>query len=771
MFVCDNNKKVEPYGTNRYWLMPKNGKEGQPEILAPANINTYKYAIFNGADAIYFGIDKFNARAVGENFTTIKEVVEFCHIYGVKAYLALNIIFKNSELEKVTELIIEAENANIDAFIITDLALVKIIKKYSKAEMHASTQMGIHNVAGVKLLEKFGFDRVILSREVNQNDIDYIAKETNIDIEIFVHGALCMGFSGACLMSSILTADSGNRGKCHQLCRKQYTAYYDKKPLCTGFMLSAKDINMLPNINQLKNSKIKSFKIEGRLKRAEYVAGVTKIYKNYIDNEFESIKIEDTNNLKKLFNRGNYCNGYFDNNETAYAYVGSNIGMEYGYVESVIDSHKAIFQTTNKVNKDDGFKILRNEWEIGGATITEVLGNNKAVAYTTKPVQKGDKISITTDTQLNTKLLSVEKKIPVEMAIRLVAGEKPHIFASSSGVIVEFFGEDKIDSADNLPLSTDSIKTQFSRTNNTVFEINFTKIITDNAFIKKSDLNNLRRSVLEKLYNQILIQYKRNESNKKIEKFDKKVEKIEGDFVELESITKFYSIVKEKFNNIVYNPHNLTIENAKEFYNKSKNKNNLVFIKPPIFVNNTNWALLSEIMLVFDGVVANNLSYVYWAIENNKLVVAGYNLNIINSKNPLIEICNQYFVSIEANKRELISFKGAITYTYGNLPLMYLNYCPKKLAGVKCGDCDKPFYLVDEGGDYSLFSQHFANTCNHAVRNGIITSLSNELNNNVKYFDFVDAKRQDIENIIFNYYVQNEFSVVGYNHLHLKRGV
>lgn len=766
MYVCDNNKKIASYSDDRDWIYSL--KNDKAELLSPATVKTYKYAVKNGADAVYFGYGKFNARADGDNFTELSSAVEYCHIYNVKAYLALNIIFKNSELSIVTEIIKEAESAGIDAFIITDLALVKIIKKYSKAQIHASTQMGIHSIDGVKFLERFGIDRVILSREVNKDDINAILKNSNMDLEIFVHGALCVAFSGACLMSSMLMGMSGNRGKCNQLCRKQYTSYYDMKPLQTGYLLSAKDINMLPKIEELCASGIKSLKIEGRLKRAEYIAGVTSIYRKYIDKQ-HNIKSQDINSLKLLYNRGNFCQGYFDGNDIIYSPTGSHIGIKCGVVIKIMEPNKVFIKTEIPLNKGDGIKILRNKREIGGGTVISVE-NLIAQVHTSDVVKVGDMASLTTDTALNKIILENDKKLHAEAAIRLVGGEKAHIILSGGGQIVDFYSDNIIEKADSAPLTEKNIKEQFSKTNNTVFEMNYVKVITENAFIRKGDLNELRRTLLVDLYNKIKENYQRDLSDKNI-KTIRKSEKIEGDFAEIDTVAKLYPIITTYIPNIVYNPTILDFENAQGFYEKAKAKSNNVFIKPPIFVHNKNAEKLSQIMQIFDGVVANNLGYLEWALLHNKKIVGGYNLNILNSKNPLKDICGQYFISVEANKGQLKVFKGALIYTYGKLPLMYLQFCPKKNSGIKCGDCRKSFYFVDEHSDYPVKTQYFDGTCNHTLKNGIITSIGGGFDEYAKYFDFTEAKKSEIENVMFDYYIRKNFSSDNYNRLHLNRGV
>ena len=267
-------------GANRYFVIREcmvyvSPDCGNVELLAPASVNSYKEAINGGANAIYFGYGEFNARAGGDNFTNLKEIVDYCHFHGVLAYLALNIAIKDDELEKVTEIIIEAERCKIDAFIISDLALVSIIRNHSQVPIHASTQMGVHNVWGVRFLEDMGIERAVLSREMTLENIKEVTRRAKIETECFVHGALCVGFSGGCLLSSMLTGNSGNRGRCKQPCRKLYTydrVGHEEK----SYALSLSDLSVGEQIEKLRQAGVVSFKIEGRMRRAEYVAAAVR---------------------------------------------------------------------------------------------------------------------------------------------------------------------------------------------------------------------------------------------------------------------------------------------------------------------------------------------------------------------------------------------------------------------------------------------------------------------------------------------------------------
>lgn len=770
MFIYDNNGII-PYDSKRTWGCVSSLRQNyEPEILAPSSIESYKCAINNGADAIYFGYKELNARAKGDNFESLKEITDYCHSYGVKAYLALNIAIKDNELDYAKKIIIEADQALIDAFIISDLSLIPIINKYSKAHIHASTQMGIHNLSGAKFLEKRGFDRVVLSRETTFKEIADIKNQCKIEVEVFVHGALCVGFSGACLLSSIITGNSGNRGRCNQLCRQYYTCELDGKKINEGYLLSAKDVCMIDKLKILKELKVDSFKIEGRLRRQEYIGGVTEIYNFYAKNDLK-VSQEDKNILKKLFNRGNFISLYSEEKDKIYPYLPSHMGLICGKVDKVISENKAIVKTEFLLLKNDGLKIIRNKIEITGGVVTEKFnGINKYYIYTEKCVKQGDLVYITTDNNLNNAIKNNVKKVKAEIGIRFVAGEKAHIIASLLGKNIEIYDAEIIEEAVIHALTKEEIREQFSKTGGTNIVFDFVNIYTENAFANKSKLNSVRRKVINILSKLIIENY--TIANKISIKPIKRVvkERIQGDFCEIKDYESISEILKKHIKNFVYCPDVFNYDDCLNFYKKSKNMDNLIFIKPPILILDKSLDLLTEICGIFDGIVANNYGLIEIAENLNKYIIACYNLNITNSKNPLIKECNQYIASVELNRKELDKFKGALLYTYGNLPLMHLTHCPRKDSNLKCGNCDGDLIYKDQKGKYLITTQKFNNNCLHTLRNGIVTNLGDVEGFN-KYFDFTTISKTEIDEIINCYYVTKNFHLENYNHLHLTRGV
>ena len=279
----------------------------KPEILAPAgSMESLIAAVRCGANAVYLGTKGINARRGATNFTfeELKQAVEYCHARDVKIYLALNILISDSERELAYKTVEAGLSLGVDAFIIQDLGLAKIIHShFPTARMHASTQCSVNSPEGFKALEKMGFVRAVLPREMSLDEIKEIRQATDMELEMFVHGALCMCVSGQCYLSAMLGGRSGNRGLCAQPCRLGFSA--DASRSCD---LSLKDLSLIGNINEIAQAGVVSLKIEGRMKRPEYVAAAVTSCRKAIDGEYSA---SDENTLKSVFSRTGFTDGYF----------------------------------------------------------------------------------------------------------------------------------------------------------------------------------------------------------------------------------------------------------------------------------------------------------------------------------------------------------------------------------------------------------------------------------------------------------------------------
>ena len=284
------------------------------ELLAPAGSpQALRSAVLNGADAVYLGSNEFSARDSAANFSDeqLYEAIRFCKLHMVKVFLAVNIMFLENEIENLMRLAAYACKIGVDGFIVSDIGAAALLKKhFPDVPIHASTQMTVHSLEGVRLLEGMGFTRVVLSRELSKEETEYISANCKAEIEVFVHGALCMSYSGKCLMSSMIGKRSGNRGKCAQPCRMQYTLEGAK-----GFLLSPRDLCLIDDVGDLINGGVTSLKIEGRMKSPEYVAVVTSSYRKAIDEG--RVTLEDKNRLKEIFCRGGeFTRAYYGGEKT-----------------------------------------------------------------------------------------------------------------------------------------------------------------------------------------------------------------------------------------------------------------------------------------------------------------------------------------------------------------------------------------------------------------------------------------------------------------------
>lgn len=287
------------------------------ELLAPAgNAAALHAAVQSGADAVYIGGPKFNARKSADNFTVedIKTYADYCHIYGVDVHIAFNTLIKEKELPYIAEYAYELNDAGVDALIIQDIGAAEIIRKaVPDMALHASTQMTVTSLEGVKYLEDKGFSRVVLARELSRKEIEHICKNSKAEIEVFVHGAICMCYSGQCMMSSILGGRSGNRGCCAQPCRLSYDLLENGSKAGSGYILSPKDMALINELKALCDIGVSSLKIEGRLKSPEYVSAVVGIYRKYLDN-IRPVSRDDMQELRNAFSRNGFTDGYFTQN-------------------------------------------------------------------------------------------------------------------------------------------------------------------------------------------------------------------------------------------------------------------------------------------------------------------------------------------------------------------------------------------------------------------------------------------------------------------------
>ena len=681
------------------------------ELLSPAgNINALKQAVYNGADSIYLGIKQFNARNNIEGFdiNSLKNAVEYAHLFNVKIYLAINILFKDEELLDAINIIARANNIGVDAFIVQDLGLAKIVHDtYPNIILHASTQLAIHNLEGALEAEKLGFKRVVLARETPLNEIKRIKQNSNIELEFFAQGALCVSFSGNCYMCSHLKNKSGNRGECLQFCRLKYDLLNNEKNVASGYLLSAKDICMLDQIKILQEAGIKCLKIEGRARRDFYVAIATKIYRKAIDGD--TISHEDLNMLKLAFNR-EYTPAYLNGNNDIISKIQGHNGINIGNVKAVNKGKKfneIFIETKYHLQRPSTLKFLKNGEEKASISAVDVQNKNGLIRVTTtnSNINVGDSVNILSDDTKENTVLNINNKLNIDL--RIIAKENSNI------LIVTHINDTKyqytgtmLDEAKNAPITSEDFIKSFSKS-----ELFNPTIICEigNVFAPKSKINEIRRNFYEWLYNEVQKDYFVKNNLKQVEilsglpklkKFTKLIKKTPV----IDSVSQIKSIDVLDGDLIIYNPENYNLEDVKKFVEKVGD-NAKVYLNLPNFATGEDINILKEIVEKLKiGVVANNL----YALNFDCEKIAGGFLNIYNSYtvNFLQEKGINIFYTKELTENEIknITQKTGATVLPDKKHYMTLRHCPiKHFFGGDCSECKYKNGLVYKMQDGTKF--------------------------------------------------------------------
>lgn len=711
----------------------------KPELLIPAgDFSCVRAGVQNGADCIYFGANSFSARANAKNFSLeeLKQAIEYCKIRNVKTNLTINTLLTDKEFEDAIALAKKAYEFGIDAIIVQDLGFAKyLIDNFPNLEIHASTQMSVHNLEGVLELEKLGFSRVVLSREVPINEIEYIRNNTKVDLEIFIHGALCISYSGQCLFSSLVGGRSGNRGKCAQPCRLPYELIESNnykpengKAIDKGYLLSPRDLCSLEYLPTLVKLGVNSFKIEGRMKTPEYVATVTRIYRKYIDLALSNnpfvIDEKDKKDLLQVFNRGGFSSGHLadhENRDLIYSQKSNNMGLYVGNISNYNPNHGYITLKLNEpMEIGDSISI---EGETGTYTVSELIkGNTNLKSANIGTIVKlgrmkghikiGSKVfklsskTLTDSAKLTYSENSELKKIPLKahitvkrncpITLKLTANCQPFYKNINVSVVSDIIPEESV----NSPITKDRLINQISKLGNTPYYFEHIDVqLDDKLHIPSiSGLNNLRRTAIDKITESVLEEFNKHrqsinitpllssEIRKELPISDRKVS------ILLEKLnTNFdYSTISGADN--IYIPLRYFLDKKYESIILKLEKFNVFIYMPTIIKPNYKNILLnnlSEIVSKFNikGFVISNISeftFLKNYLKNKDYVfVANYTMNVFNThtiselKNLGIDVITP---SIEINNEILQSLctKSPIDIeqiAYGRAVLMNMSYC------------------------------------------------------------------------------------------------
>lgn len=490
------------------------------ELLAPTgNMENLKYAVMAGCDAVYLGLKKFGARAFSSNFSDNEfiEAVNYCHLYGVKVYVTLNTIIYDYEVEDFLKTVDFIHKNNVDAVLIQDLGMLDLVRKtYPNLEVHASTQMHIHNLDGVKVLEKLGIKRAVLARETSIDTIKYIKENSNIELEVFVHGALCVSYSGECLMSKFIGGRSGNRGECAGACRLSYDVVDCNNNILNKnkYPISTKDLNTIYYIDKLIESGVASLKIEGRMKSKEYVYMVVKLYRDTIDNYYKTGKVivneEYLLKLKKIFNR-EYTKGFLfniNNNELINSYRPNHMGVNVGKVLNYKNGYATIL-LTDHVSIGSGLRVLSKNNKDVGILVNEFYKNNKLVKDAYKDdiisikahdkVFKNDIVVITNDKSISNDIEDYVKNNKRKVLISGKVSCKLGIITLevSDGINKVVVSSNNVFKSINKSTTKEDISVKLNKLVNTVYKFNSLDInIDSNLFIPLKEINGLKNNMV-----------------------------------------------------------------------------------------------------------------------------------------------------------------------------------------------------------------------------------------------------------------------------------
>lgn len=692
------------------------------ELLAPAgDVYSLKAAISAGADAVYLGLEKLNARAKANNFssTEIAKWVEYCHLRGVKVYVAVNTIIKEKELGEVEELLEICNLAHVDALIVQDLALTQLARCHApNCELHASTQMGIHNLDGARAAKKLGFTRIVLSRETTLDDIKDIKQNIDIEIEYFVHGALCVAFSGNCYFSSTLTGCSGNRGQCLQFCRKKYNNTINNT---AAYWLSTKDQCLLSVIDELKILGIDSLKIEGRLRSPEYVYSAVKIYRKALNGQEPSET--DIYRFKTTFNRGDFTLGYAFGDDVMYPRIQNNIGYRIGRIINCEKLGKHYKLTiNNKIPLSDSMscKIIDKDFEMGGFAL-KTIGKNEIL--TDRPYS-GD-VHITSDKSISE--LIKDSKIPCKIKLSAKLGEKISMTAATESA-EHIEKSDYIAEKANNAIDIEKYRENALRLGGSDFTaVENVMDIESDVYIPVSVINKLRRTVIDALRNKILNNYnikKRYGNNAKNScPWSLKSTAINKILVITGASTA--SEIEYKWLNRVE-----LITNIEDYSQIRSNvaKNKIIYLKLPIYAPYNNLKFIKnfiETKLSDEiGIYAENLYAVELAAQYDLPIIIGTSMNIANSITAKVFGNCRQCASVELKRGEIFS-DDLYIYTYGHLPLMTLAHCPIQLiSGKNCSECNyKAFAYTDDKGSFYVKREKLSD-CVFTLYNGSVHDIA-----------------------------------------------
>ena len=775
----------------------------QVEILAPAgSYDSLVAAIAAGADAVYIGGTRFGARAYADNLDVdaMCKAIDYVHLHGRKIYLTVNTLLKEQELEELYSYLLPYYQHGLDAVIVQDIGVLQYIRKqFPDLPIHASTQMTITNLLGAKMLENLGVERVVTARELQLGEIREISDNTNLEIESFVHGALCYSYSGQCLFSSMIGGRSGNRGQCAQPCRLPYSVEGAKK---NQYLLSPKDMCTLEQIPELIDAGIFSFKIEGRMKKPEYVALVTSMYRKYVDLYLEVgkekyfVDVKDKEMLMDLYNRGGFCGGYYSTqngpemlslNRPNHAGVPAiQITEQVGKRISgcaLVDIHKGDIIELPDVDGNENYTYGH---DVQKGAYTEIFVRNKL------NLSKGEILNRTRNDSLiqiiQENIIKKEMKESIDGTLLAEVGKPIELCLTYKDVSVNVSGDD-VQEAKNQPMDAERIEKQIRKTGGTPFEFkNVSVELKGIVFVPMQSINELRRKGLKVLEEKYLEQYRRpfieNRFAKKNANLSQNVPKL---YVSVDTIEQWTETVKEEnvlriyLNSCAVNAE----ENLKEIIDSTHDNGKEIYLTMPnIFRKSFSKNLL---LLKWDGALIKNYeSFLFLKNQNfSKPIVTDSNLYVFNNYSKefwLNEGVEHITAPLELNQKELkeLGLETSEFVIYGYTPMMVTAQCIQKTTK----GCDKQMKQIQmqDRMKKEFTVKNFCKYCYNIIYNSSPTFLIDQLDEVKKLnpkalrLNFTIENREQTKEILKMYAdackQKNEMSSkLEFTRGHFKRGI
>lgn len=693
------------------------------ELLAPVGkMENAIAAIENGADALFVGGKGFNARQAADNFTEdeLEEIVKYATLRGVRVYVTVNILIKPQETEALYNYLKYLEEIGVHAIIIQDLGIAHMVRNYfPQLRLHASTQISAHSIEDVMFLKELGFKRVVLAREMQLKEIEEIINKCDIEIETFVHGALCYSYSGQCLMSSLIGGRSGNRGRCAQTCRMRYNLKEDGKVLAKdSYLLSLKDICSIEFIPELLKAGIHSFKIEGRMKSPEYVASVVGTYRKYMDlaecdGKYEVLE-EDLNVLKGIFNRGGFSKGYYyekGSRKMLTPISPRHIGIKVGEVTRFIaKTGVATIKLTHDLKPGDGLEIIRLGKESVGTGITKACHAGTHITCTfDKYVEVGSEVYLTKNHQLLKQMrqtyLKPVRKLPIQMKVVGRLHEPIQMTVSCQGKTVTLEGE-VLEEATSNPVTLEQAKKQLTKLGSTSFVAREVEMIwPEHAYIGVSQLNQMRRAAALTLEEALL---------------EKVVDKAPEQYLKTalkggqQSGWSAYVTTMEQLEVVLNYPEIETIywewlyknEAAEEALEKSLMKGKAFYLALPNVMKEEMYRAQQDALLYWkqtalSGFLIRNVGEYTFLKSLDKKIVIDYNMNVTNNETLALwqeKDVERVTVSVELSAQELSLLEGEKEkIVYGHLPVMTSSQCVLRgTSSCQKGVKDKHYFELED---------------------------------------------------------------------------